>query len=44
MGTGKLVVEMLLPMAEVWKELWAQADQWTGRAGGRLSERFWLRK
>jgi hypothetical protein len=44
MGTEKLVVDMRLPMAEVWEEMRAQVDRWTGRAGRRLSERFWLRK
>lgn len=33
MGNGKLLVEMPLPMVEVWEELQAQVEQWTGHAG-----------
>jgi putative transposase len=33
MGNGKLLVEMPLPMVEVWEELQAQVEQLTGQAG-----------
>jgi putative transposase len=33
MGNGKLLVEMPLPMVEVWEELQAQVEQLTGHAG-----------
>jgi len=33
MGNGKLLVEMPLPMVEVWKELQTQVEQLTGHAG-----------
>ncbi len=33
MGNGKLLVEMPLPMIEVWEELQAQVEQLTGHAG-----------
>ena len=32
-GNGKLLVEMPLPMVEVWEELQAQVEQLTGQAG-----------
>jgi putative transposase len=33
MGNGKLLVEMPLPMVEVWEELQAQVERLTGHAG-----------
>ncbi len=33
MGSGKLLVEMPLPMVEVWEELQTQVEQLTGHAG-----------
>lgn len=33
LGNGKLLVEMPLPMVEVWEELQAQVEQLTGQAG-----------
>ncbi|MGB2890205.1 MAG: transposase [Candidatus Acidiferrales bacterium] len=33
MGNGKLLVEMPLPMVEVWEELQTQVEQLTGNAG-----------
>jgi transposase-like protein len=33
MGNGKLLVEMPLPMVEVWEELQTQVEQLTGHAG-----------
>lgn len=33
MGNGKLLVEMTLPMVEVWEELQTQVEQLTGHAG-----------
>ena len=35
-GKREMLVEMPLPMIEVWEELQAQVEQWTGEAGLRI--------
>jgi len=36
LGKRELLVEVPLPMVEVWEELQAQVEQWTGQAGLRI--------
>jgi hypothetical protein len=40
----ELLVEVPLPMAEVWAEMQAQVEELTGQAGGRSCARFWKTK
>jgi putative transposase len=35
-GKGEMWVEVPLPMVEVWEELQAEVEQWTGQAGLRI--------
>ena len=40
-GKREMLVEVPLPMVEVWEEMQAQVEQLTGKPGGGSSVRFW---